>query len=95
MCGTPLVASAAGALPETVGDAGVLVKPRDVEALVAELKRFLTDPEHRADYSARGRQRALDKYSWVAVARSTAKVYEKEIARRASAPSKGTHHVDS
>ncbi len=93
-CGTPLVASAAGALPETVGDAGVLVTPRDVEALATEMKRFLTDSDHWVDYSARGRQRALDKYSWVAVARSTVEVYQKEIARWAAAASKGTHHVD-
>ncbi len=93
-CGTPLVASAAGALPETVGDAGVLVKPGDVEELVTEVGRFFNDPAHRADYSARGRQRALDKYSWVAVARSTVEVYEKEIARKASAPVKGPQHVD-
>ncbi len=93
-CGTPLVASAAGALPETVGDAGVLVKPGDVEELVAAVKHFFDNPDHWAEYSARGRQRALDKYSWVAVARSTVDVYEKEIVRYRSAIAKGLQHAD-
>lgn len=93
-CGTPLVASAAGALPETVGDAGVLVKPGDVEELVSAVKHFFDNPDHWAEYSARGRQRALDKYSWVAVARSTVDVYEKEIARYRSAIAKGLQHAD-
>lgn len=88
-CGTPLVASAAGALPETVGDAGVLVTPGDVQEIVTEVARFLTEPDHWAEYSTRGRERALDKYSWVAVARSTVAVYEEERARRADLRKKG------
>lgn len=93
-CGTPLVASAAGALPETVGNAAVLVTPGDVEELVTEIGRFLDDPAHREDYARRGRQRALDRYSWVAVARSTVAVYEEEIARRGRTREKGIHHAD-
>ena len=79
-CGTPLVASAAGALPEVVGDAGVLVTPGDVEELVREIGRLLDDPAERDRLSSVARARALDRYSWVAVARQTAEAYEDVIA---------------
>ncbi len=36
-CGTPVVASAVGALPELVGGAGILVEPRDPERLAVAL----------------------------------------------------------
>lgn len=48
--GTPLVASRAGALPEVIGDAGILVQPGDVEELAATLHRL-----HDSPRSARGR----------------------------------------
>lgn len=80
-CGTPLVASAAGALPEVVGDAGVLVEPGNVEELVTEIGRLLDDPAARARLGAMARQRAEDRFSWVAVARDTVRAYDTVIAR--------------
>lgn len=94
-CGTPLVASAAGALPQTVGDAGVLVTPGDVDEIVTEVSRFLTDRAYWNDYSTRGRERAMERYSWIAVARSTVAVYEEERARRPHLRRKGLVHADS
>lgn len=79
-CGTPLVASAAGALPEVVGDAGVLVEPGDVEQLVTHIGRLLDDPAERSRLSGVARRRAIDRFSWVAVARATAHTYERVIA---------------
>jgi glycosyltransferase involved in cell wall biosynthesis len=56
--GRPVIASAAGALPEILGDgkAGVLVPPGDPGALRAALERLLGDPALRqrlADQAAR------------------------------------------
>lgn len=79
-CGTPLVASAAGALPEVVGDAAVLVPAGDVEALVAQIGRLLDDPAERDRLSVAARARAVEQYSWLAVARRTVEAYEKVIA---------------
>lgn len=94
-CGTPLVASAAGALPEVVGDAAVLVRPGDVEALVTEIGRLLDDPAERARLGAAARERALDRYSWVAVARRTAQAYERVIAGHgASRKNRKNRHAD-
>nr|WP_241732997.1 glycosyltransferase family 4 protein [Aeromicrobium phoceense] len=78
-CGTPLVASAAGALPEVVGDAGVLVEPGDVEQLVTQIGRLLDDPAERERLSSVARRRAIERFSWLAVARATTQAYEKVI----------------
>lgn len=80
-CGTPVVASRAGALPEVVGDAGVLVDPGDAEQLVTEIGALLRSPERRERLARMGRQRAVERFSWVSVARATVEAYEREIAR--------------
>jgi glycosyltransferase involved in cell wall biosynthesis len=77
--GTPLIASAAGALPEVVGDAGVLVRPGDVDELAAALRRLLDSPAARADLSARGLARVQQKFAWPAVAAGTEALYRKAI----------------
>ena len=57
-CGVPVVASRAGALPETLGDAAVLVDPRDPRELRDALAAVLTDGELRTRLVQRGRARA-------------------------------------
>lgn len=83
-CGTPVVASRAGALPEVVGDEGecaILVEPGDAEDLAAALHELLESPEKRARLGAAGRQRAIDRYSWKSVAEATTAVYAEAIHR--------------
>lgn len=82
-CGTPVVASAVGALPELVGTdgrCGALVTPGDEGALAGELTRLLSAPELCAALGQTARRRAVATYSWAAVARATAAVYEDVIA---------------
>jgi glycosyltransferase involved in cell wall biosynthesis len=57
-CGAPVIASRRGALPEVVGDAGVLVDPDRDDALAAALTRVLASETVRADLSRRGLARA-------------------------------------
>jgi glycosyltransferase involved in cell wall biosynthesis len=81
-CGTPLIASRAGAIPEVVGPDGLcadLVTPGDVGELEAALAALLDDPERRATYGAQGRQRVEELFSWRAVAAQVAKVYEETL----------------
>src|SRR5690606_21214300 len=69
--GTPIVASRAGALPEVLGPDGEcarLVPPADVDALTRVLGELLDSPHQRSRLGAAGRQRALDVFSWEAVA---------------------------
>jgi glycosyltransferase involved in cell wall biosynthesis len=81
-CATPLVVSRAGALPEVVGPDGLcadLVTPGDVGELVRALGALIDDPERRARMGATGRERALARFSWRAVAETTAAAYRDVI----------------
>jgi glycosyltransferase involved in cell wall biosynthesis len=64
-CGTPVVVAARGALPEVVGDAGVVVEP-DVRSVAAGLRSVLDDSARAADLSERGRVRA-GRFTWDAM----------------------------
>lgn len=71
--GVPVVAYAAGALPEVLGDAGVLVPPGDVRALREAIARVLADAELRERMVAAGRRRAATRFDhdrWVESMRS-------------------------
>ncbi|MFT4189095.1 MAG: glycosyltransferase family 4 protein [Aeromicrobium sp.] len=83
-CGTPVVASRAGALPEVVGDAARLVEPGDVGELTAALSELLSDPAERARLGRVGRDRAEERYSWISVARATVESYRSAIERKNS-----------
>jgi glycosyltransferase involved in cell wall biosynthesis len=91
-CGTPLVVSRAGAIPEVVGPDGLcadLVTPGDVGQLEAALERMLDDPGRRARMGEAGRRRAIAEFSWRAVAEATAAQYQHAIDVR-----RGEMHAD-
>ena len=56
--GTPVLASTAGAIPETAGDAALLVDPADEAAIEEGLLRLVGDEDLREDLRHRGRRRA-------------------------------------
>ena len=74
--GTPVVATATGALPEIVGPAGVLVPPRDAERLAVALRAVWADDALHASLVAATRERAtVGPRTWADVARDTRRVY--------------------
>jgi glycosyltransferase involved in cell wall biosynthesis len=77
-CGTPVVSSLTSSLPEVVGDAGLLVAPRDEEALAEAMRRVLGDAGLRAELAERGLERARS-FSWREAAQRTLAVYAKTI----------------
>jgi len=82
-CGTPLLATTGGALPEVVGTTGAtacLVPPADAGALASALVELLDDGDERARLGEAGRERVLDRYTWRACAEGTVRVYEKALA---------------
>ena len=89
-CETAVVASRVGGIPEVVvpGETGLLVdltlRPGTFEpvdpavfssGLAAAINRLAADPALRARMGARGRQRALDHFSWDAIAETTLNLY--------------------
>ncbi|HUE28288.1 MAG TPA: glycosyltransferase family 1 protein [Solirubrobacteraceae bacterium] len=62
-CGTPVVASASGALPETVGEAGLLVEPDDGAAFADALVSVACDEHTRERLAAAGLRRAAE-FPW-------------------------------
>jgi alpha-1,3-rhamnosyl/mannosyltransferase len=73
--GVPVIASTAAALPEVVGDGGVLVDPADVDGWSDAMLRLLHDDAHRADLVARGSARAAG-FTWEASAEALVGAYE-------------------
>jgi len=90
-CGTAVVASAVGGIPEVVvdGETGLLVPfeaaapgafaPRDREVfergLAAGINALMADPARRDGMGLAGRQRAEDHFSWASIAEQTVEVY--------------------
>ncbi|MDA8434250.1 MAG: glycosyltransferase family 1 protein [Nitrospiraceae bacterium] len=62
-CGTPVLSSSACALPEVVGNAGILFDPRDPGALGALIVRVLQDQRLRKELTEKGLERAK-MFSW-------------------------------
>jgi starch synthase len=85
-CGTPVVASAVGGIPEVVDDGrtGLLVPAGDgFEAgLARAMDSVLGDPEAARRMGEAGRERAVGEFGWDAVARRTVRLYE-EILKQA------------
>jgi glycosyltransferase involved in cell wall biosynthesis len=66
-CGTPVVASSAGSLPEVVGDAGLFFSPTDLDGIAGSIARVTGDPAMRGLLSERALRRSRA-FTWDAVA---------------------------
>ena len=81
-CGVPVIATTGGALPEVVGDAGILVPPKNADALAAAIKQLLADKQAQQRMSEAGRKRVREKFSWEQAARKTLEVYQEVLSTR-------------
>jgi len=81
-CGTPVLASDAGSLPEVLGDAAVLLPPREPAAWAAEIVRLLSDQAARSGLVARGRARAAG-FTWERTAERTRAIYAEALGATA------------
>jgi len=77
-CGAPVVTSDRSALPESAGDAGVLVDPASAEAVADAILSLLDDGNRRSELRRRGRARAAG-FSWDVTARRTWAVYQELV----------------
>lgn len=74
--GTPVVASAAGSIPEVAGTGALLGLPGDRDALAANLYGVLVDPTRRAALVERGRTN-VERFSWARTADAHLDLYER------------------
>ena len=82
-CGTALVTTDAGALPEVVGSkAGVRVRAGDVGELTAALQLVLDSPSFAEQLGRAGRRRVLASYTWRSTAERTAEWYREVLHRK-------------
>ena len=72
--GVAVIAGSGSASDEVVGDAGLLVPPRDVDALAAAIDLLLGDDARRRSLAEAGRVRVAG-FTWEAAARATRAVY--------------------
>jgi glycogen synthase len=86
-CGTPVVASRVGGIPEVVvdGETGWLVPPGDAAALAEALRGALADPARARRMGEAGRRRVEAHFSWDRIAEHTLAVYRDAIAAKAAA----------
>lgn len=82
----PVIGSTCGAIPEVIGDAGVVFPEGDAGALAAALRQLLLDGDLRERFAAAGLARA-DEYSWERVAEKTYALYQ-QVMRASAEPTR-------
>jgi len=75
-CGCPVIASNITAIPEVIGDAGILIDPLNENEIAGTIEQLLTDNKLREDLIERGFKQGK-KFSWDVTAHETLKVYKK------------------
>ena len=78
-CGTPVVGSNRGGIPEVLGDAGILVNPEEVEKFAEALSSLLENPDYRASLGRAASLRCREMFDWDIIARHWAAILEKEF----------------
>ena len=76
--GCPVITSLGTSTEEIVGDAGILIDPRDPEAIAAALTELLDDPARRRELAERGRARSAT-FSWQRTGRALEDAYRSAI----------------
>ena len=76
-CGIPIAATTAGGIPEVVtdGETGLLVAPRNPEAMATNLIRLIDDAELRRGLAAEGRAR-VSRFGLTRMANEMEKIYD-------------------
>lgn len=77
-CGCPVVTSNNSSLPETVGDAGIMVDAHNIDSLAGAIHSLLSNESLRQRMIKKGLER-VRLFSWEKTARETLKVYEEVL----------------
>jgi glycogen synthase len=89
-CGTPVIASAHGAPPEVVGDAGILVPAADVAAWSAAMLSLAADPARRKRLAECAADRVTERFSLPAIGQAYHALLEEVVGNHAPTHSAAT-----
>jgi glycosyltransferase involved in cell wall biosynthesis len=78
-CGVPVISTTGGALPEVVGDAGVLIPPADSAALAGAIAELLGNPEMAKKLGLAGYKRVQEHFTWERAAEKTVAAYREVL----------------
>ena len=78
-CGVPVISTTGGALPEVVGDAGVLVPPADSGALARAIHELFENPQRAEVLGMAGFRRVQEHFTWERAAEKTVQTYREVI----------------
>jgi glycosyltransferase involved in cell wall biosynthesis len=81
-CGTPVLSSRAGSLPEVIGDAGLFFDPNDATSIAMAIRTLANDREHRDRLAAMALTRSA-LFSWDRAAQSLIDCFEEFQTMRA------------
>jgi glycosyltransferase involved in cell wall biosynthesis len=78
-CNVPVIGSTCGAIPEVIGEAGIVVRENDSTALASALRRIINDGELQKHLVGAGRRRVEKHYTWERVAEQIFSVYQEVL----------------
>lgn len=78
-CGLPVVSTDGGALPEIVGEGGVIVPAKNVDALAAAIDALLQDPQRRDELGLLARKRIEEHFCWEVCAQQMTQYYREVL----------------
>ena len=78
-CGTPVVSSDRGSLPEVLGEAGQFFDPLDTKMMADALRRVLSDDDLRQEMRAAGLVRARQ-FTWNKAAKDTLAIFDEVLS---------------
>lgn len=76
-CGTPVIGSSSGEIPNVIDRAGLVFKEGDPDELAACIERLMSDQELRAELVESGLEKASNEYSWNSVAGEYYRLYRR------------------
>jgi glycosyltransferase involved in cell wall biosynthesis/2-polyprenyl-3-methyl-5-hydroxy-6-metoxy-1,4-benzoquinol methylase len=94
-CGTPVISTYSGSIPEVVGDGGMLVQPNDHLSLYMAMKEMISNDDHRTDLGKMALKRAETMFDAEKIADKVKDVFHKVMSRKTEADLIQEAHVKS
>ncbi len=77
--GVPVIGSSSGAIPEVIGDAGIVVPESAPEALAGAIERLIGAPGLVRELTQRGKTRVAERFDNAVIASETARIYRRVL----------------